>query len=278
MTPDQALDRLPEIAGAELVADLHRGPASNCYLLKRDRDQLVLRIDTPLAARLGLDRGAELEILQAVSAAGIGPEPAVARPDHGLLVTRFIPGESWSDADLRDAGNLQRLAALLQRLHAMRPTGPHLALRTVVSRYASLIGTGEAIELAAEASTLLRRLAADDTGHCLCHNDVIAPNLIDGERLSLIDWEYAAIGDPFFELAVVAQHHGLSGPHIETLLQHYLHQVTDNHRHRLHRARALYDRVLMLWLLLVQSESPLNAGQSAQIEQTRQRISTQPLP
>jgi thiamine kinase len=278
MTPDQALDRLPEITGAELVADLHRGPASICYLLKRDRDQLVLRIDTPLAAQPGLDREAELEILKAVSAARIGPEPVAARPDDGLLVTRFIPGETWSDADLRDAENLQRLASLLKRLHALRPTGPHLALRSTLSRYATLSGTGEATELAAEASTLLRRLSADDTGHCLCHNDVIAPNLIDGERLWLIDWEYAAIGDPFFELAVLVQHHGLSEPHIETLLQHYLGQVTDHHRHRLHRTRALYDRVLLLWLLLVKSESTLNADQSAQIEQTRQRISAQPLP
>ncbi len=278
MTPGEALDRLPEIAGAEVESELHCGPASNSYLLRRNREQFVLRVDRPLAALLGLDRRAEPEILRPVAAAGIGPELVVARPEDGLLVTRYIPGKSWSEADLREPANLKRLAGILNRVHALRPIGPHLGLRTAVSRYASLIGTPEADELAAEAATLLRRLTADDIPQCLCHNDPIAPNVIDGEGLRLIDWEYAAIGDPFFELAVITQHHELTEQEIDILLTTLLGRVTESHHHHLHRTRALYDRVSLLWLLVVQAASPMDETQQAQLKLTRDRVSRQPLP
>jgi thiamine kinase-like enzyme len=39
----------------------------------------------------------------------------------------------------------------------------------------------------------------------LCHNDLLATNILDeGHRLWLVDWEYAGLGRPLFDLASVA--------------------------------------------------------------------------
>ena len=45
-----------------------------------------------------------------------------------------------------------------------------------------------------------------------CHNDLLTANFLDdGERLRILDWEYAGMGDRFFDLANFASHHDLLG-------------------------------------------------------------------
>src|SRR5207253_941070 len=43
-----------------------------------------------------------------------------------------------------------------------------------------------------------------------CHNDLLNANFIDdGERLWIVDWEYAGMGDPYFDLGSFAVNHEL---------------------------------------------------------------------
>ena len=73
------------------------GPASDSYLIERDAERFVLRIDTDVAAALGLDRVAETEILTFVSRAGIGPVSEYTDPKRGIMVTRYIEGRAWTE-------------------------------------------------------------------------------------------------------------------------------------------------------------------------------------
>ncbi len=43
-----------------------------------------------------------------------------------------------------------------------------------------------------------------------CHNDLLNANFIDdGERIRIVDWEYAGMGDPFFDLGNFSINHEL---------------------------------------------------------------------
>ncbi len=64
---------------------------------------------------LGIDRRNELVCQEAASAWGLAPE--VVHHEDGLLITRFIQGRTLTAADLREPAVLDRLAALLRRLH-----------------------------------------------------------------------------------------------------------------------------------------------------------------
>jgi thiamine kinase-like enzyme len=58
------------------------------------------------------------------------------------------------------------------------------------------------------ADTIERRLGARPLRPC--HNDLLSANFIDdGERLWIVDWEYAGMGDPYFDLANFAANHEL---------------------------------------------------------------------
>ena len=55
-----------------------------------------------------------------------------------------------------------------------------------------------------------------------CHNDLLSANFIDdGTRLWLVDWEYAGMGDPFFDLGNFAVNHELAEEGENELLAAY---------------------------------------------------------
>ena len=55
-----------------------------------------------------------------------------------------------------------------------------------------------------------------------CHNDLLTANFLDdGGRLRLLDWEYAGMNDPHFDLANFASHHDLEPDAEVALLEAY---------------------------------------------------------
>ena len=55
-----------------------------------------------------------------------------------------------------------------------------------------------------------------------CHNDLLNANFIDdGERIRIVDWEYAGMGDPFFDLGNFSINHELTADEDATLLAAY---------------------------------------------------------
>ena len=66
----------------------------------------------------------------------------------------------------------------------------------------------------------------------------------------LIDWEYAGVGDPFFDLAVIVQHHGLDNPLARCLLENYLgRRASSGEAEHLSQQCDFYQCLLELWNL-----------------------------
>ncbi|WP_308364844.1 MULTISPECIES: phosphotransferase [unclassified Microbulbifer] len=85
---------------------------------------------------------------------------------------------------------------------------------------------------------------------CLCHNDLLMANLIavDNGNLYAIDWEYAAMGDPFYELAVIVEEYRLEKRQQQWLLAEYLHRpATQVDWQRLDHWRVIYGYLSVLW-------------------------------
>lgn len=261
MTPEQALTAIGSLtAGARVVEKLAGGPTSDSYLVERGADRWVLRIDNELPAALGLDRSAEAVVLAHIykeqpAEECFGPRLEFVDVGQGIQLTRYIPGRAWTAGDLDDPGKLARLARLLRRLHGAPTAGKPFMLRERVARYAADIGSAEASALAAEMDEMLSRLEAPSGRHCLCHNDLVCANVIEGDRLYLVDWEYAAVGDPFFDLATVVQHHELSDAAAAEFLQAYLGRIRAADTRRLDSYRELYQRLLILWQFVVDRAS-----------------------
>ncbi len=180
-------------------------------------ETLVLRIGGKDTALLGIDREHEHEAALMAAKLGIGPE--VVRFADGLLVTRFVAGDVGR-ADPATVG------ALIGRLHEAPPIASRFNSFRVVETYAATAtGHGLSVPNAFErAHELAQEIEARRSAAPVvtCHNDLLAANFIDdGERLWIVDWEYAGLGDPFFDLANFSVNNELDEESESALLDAY---------------------------------------------------------
>ena len=161
--------------------------------------------------------------------AGLSPE--IVHSEPGAIVMRFIEGHTLAAEDVGAEGMLERIVPLLKTCHTEVPRqlrGPVLAFwvfhvlrdygHTLVeggSRHIDmlpdLLGNAEMLEHAVGETTIV-----------FGHNDLLAANLIDdGQRLWLIDWDYAGFNSPLFDLGNLASNNEFSRDQETRLLELY---------------------------------------------------------
>ncbi|MBI4585940.1 MAG: phosphotransferase [Planctomycetes bacterium] len=208
------------------------GMSNRNYRVRDGRRSYVVRLSKPLP-HLGIDRRNELLCHQAAWACGVAP--AVFHHQAGVLVSEHVQGRTLTSAEVRRPQVLERLARTLKRLHGSwdRLAGellyfsPFQAVRTYAAT-ARRLGAwlpADLDRLLEDARRLSRLLSPFHPA--LCHNDLLAANLIDGgRRLWLVDWEYAGIGNPLFDLAGVSGNCALTPELEKTLLRAYFERLS----------------------------------------------------
>ncbi len=190
----------------------------------------VLRICAKDAEALSVDRETEVAATRSAHAAGIGPEVIAWLPgDPCCLVTAFVPGTALNADQVREPDVLRGLAAMLRTFHAGPPLATSFPTFTLARDYAATAierGGEVRAEDGALALDLSQRIggALTGPGHDAvpCHNDLLSANVLrDGERLALLDWEYAGMNDRFFDLGNLAVNNGLDDAQDELLLAAY---------------------------------------------------------
>ena len=191
-----------------------------------DGERFVLRVAGKGTHLLGIDRVVELAATEAAATLGIGPEVVEFVEPEGWLVTRFIDGEIPSVERMREPDLLARVAATLRAYH----DGPEIpgafdSFRVVEAYRGTALDRGgtvpETYDWAHEiAGRIEAKRAAEEP--VPCHNDLLTANFLDdGERLRIVDWEYAGMGDRFFDLANFSINHELDAAQSEALLGAY---------------------------------------------------------
>ena len=248
----RALDAIPGMAGATLLGRLSDGPTNMSFRAEQGGEQYVLRLDKPGAASLGLNRHNEYRVCKLVSDAGLAPKPIYSDPGSGVYLRRFLQGRSWAVSDLENPANPGRLARLLRKLHGLPPEGDPFDPLAAANRYCMQVDSDESRTLLRQAEKLMRKINEGSSRQALCHNDLLCQNILEGEPLMLIDWEYAGVGDPFFDLAVVVQHHELDAALAIGFLDSYLGRpsVGGEKRHLALHCE-FYSCLLHLWSLRV---------------------------
>ena len=208
------------------VEPLGGGITNRNFKVSVDGDVFVLRVGGKDTELLGIDRGAEHEAARAAAAAGVAPEVVAFLEPEGYLVTRFVAGEIPPPEELRTPEGLERVVAALRAVHAGGPLRARFDSFRVVEAYRDEAERhGVRVPPAYErAHALARRIepARARAPRVPCHNDLLNANFIrDGERLWIVDWEYAGTGDVFFDLANFSVNHELEPDEDDELLHSY---------------------------------------------------------
>jgi thiamine kinase-like enzyme len=183
------------------IERLGGGITNRNYKLTAGGESYVLRIGGEDTELLGIDRSNEYAASLNAAALGLGPEVVDFLEPEGMLVTRFVDGEAGRVSS-------DEVRGLLRRLHE----GPAIPGRfdsfRVVEAYASISEPPRYAWAHELAHRIEARLGPRPV--VACHNDLLPANFIhDGTRVWLVDWEYAAMGDPAFDHANFAVSNGL---------------------------------------------------------------------
>lgn len=163
---------------------------------------LLLRLNHPDPARLGINREREREILAATARAGIGRAFSYWDPAGRFVLFPWLQARTWTARDLARPEQRARLWPLIRQLGEIEPHWPKRSYHGYLMHYwRQLEGAGR-VDAALDRAwrEFEPRLRSFDTAGWtprLVHHDLIGENILDsGRRLYLIDWEYAAPGHP----------------------------------------------------------------------------------
>jgi thiamine kinase-like enzyme len=252
------------------------GITNRNYRARLGDGEYMIRLPGKDTALLGIDRAAERIANQA--AAELGIAPAVAAAGDGFLVTRFIDCRPVSAAELAsDPGEVGRA------LRAFHGHGPRLPTRfwipDQIEDYAAIVlGRGGSLPHGYQhARETARRIeAARPLSEPLpCHNDLLTANLIRDrdERLLLVDWEYAGMGDPFFDLGNLSVNNEFDDDADRRLLSAYLDTEPDSRSSAaLVLMRAMSDVREATWGVVQESISELEFDFTGYAEQHFERL------
>ena len=226
-------------------------------------ESFVLRVAGKNTDLLGIDREAELAATEAAATAGIGPEVVGFVLPEGWLVTRFLEGATPPMEHMREPAMLRRVADALYAFHA-GPAVPATfdSFRVVEAYRQTTLEWGGAVPDAYDwaheiAGRIEARRSAD--AHVPCHNDLLNANfLFDGERLRIVDWEYAGMGDRFFDLANFSINHELDEAASAMLLEAYFGDVRERDAQALVLMRFMSDFREAMWGVVQSAVSELD--------------------
>ncbi|MDO8484838.1 MAG: phosphotransferase [Candidatus Limnocylindrales bacterium] len=264
----RAMQKVPELAGRELTLTALSGGITNRNFrvdAAGAPERWVIRLAGNDTHLLGISREVEHAATVAAAGVGVGPEvTAFIRPE-GYLVTRFIVGSPVTAEAIHRPETLRRVADSLRRIHdGPAIPGLFVPLRIVEAYRALAMARGVPIPPEYERSAAIGRrielaFLANPVELRPCHNDLLNANFIDdGTRIRIIDWEYAGMGDPFFDLGNFSINHELTADEDEALLAAYDGTVSQPRLARVTLMRIVSDFREAMWGVLQQGVSSLD--------------------
>src|SRR5215471_659437 len=257
---DQQIERiLKQVPGWNIaeavVTPLVGGITNQNYRVDIKGESFVLRIGGKGTHLLGIDRGRERTCTAIAAQEGVGAEVVhfLASETEEVLITRFITGDAITPETAAEPVMLRRIVDSMHRYH----NGPDFPgtfspFETVRNYHKLALEHGVSFPDKLPQVFALMRQIEDAIGSLSqpkpCHNDLLASNFIDdGHTIRILDWEYAGMGDLFFDLGNFAVNQSLNERQCELLLRYYFGQVRPADLAHLHLMRLGSDLRESFW-------------------------------
>jgi thiamine kinase len=207
------------------IEPLRGGSVNESWRVDSIAGRFVLRLDGPEWRRPGVDRARERPLHAAAARGGLAPGLIAHSDAEGAQVSVYVDGQDWSEAHFRAPEPLERLGERLQQLHCLpAPAGlrgfdPQSCARDYLQRLAPGVGArAEAATVVAQVGKAAATVASASARECIIHGDLAHGNLREGERLWLLDWEYAQLAHPCYDIACVLAYYPPARTHQARLL------------------------------------------------------------
>src|SRR5262245_36823076 len=198
----------PASAVAQARFDRLGGLTNRNYKIAVGGTEVVLRIPGAGTSAY-IDRRSEHHNAAVAARAGVAPELLHFNPADGVMMTRYVAGALTMSAErFRDSGRVARAGRAFRAMHEWpEPFASRFDLFGKMDEYLALLKRLAApvpdgyAATQGEAEAVRRALSAAPERIVPCHCDPLAENFLDtGTRMVVVDWEYAGMNDPMWDL------------------------------------------------------------------------------
>ena len=207
----ETLARIPLFDGIDMatVDTIRLGGLTNRnYKIESPLGNFVLRVAGE-GTEDYIDRKAESHNARVAARAGVNAEVMFFDVDNGAMLCRYVEGSvTLNEAGFKDLGAVARAGAAFRDLHdCPKPFEGRFELFDMIDEYLGHITRLGATlpdgydDVRQEAGAVREALGRHDLPTAPCHCDPLAENFLDtGERIFIIDYEYAGNNDPMWDL------------------------------------------------------------------------------
>lgn len=266
LTLEEAIARVPQWEGRTdlKVFPLDGGITNLNYKIDVDGESFVLRITGERTELLGIDRQNEYIANQQAGTLGIAPEVIYFIRPEGYLVTRYLDSRPLPPEEICSRANIKQLASILKKIHNMPPIPGQFDVFRVVEDYTRTVQEHNVTFppdfefLSAQTNNAEKALLKHPYSPAPCHNDLLNANFLFDGNIRILDWEYAGMGDEFFDLANFSAHHQLTDELDRWFLECYFGAVHPRDWGRLKIMKCMSDFREAMWALIQVAVSTLD--------------------
>ncbi len=245
---DKAIAKVPFLKNSKNIkkTPLSGGITNLNFKIDADGRAYVIRLAGEGTEQLGIKRDVEYAANYAAGQLGIAPEVVYFIEPEGYIVTRFVNGKRIMPEDIVKPDYLARVAKKLRLFHRNAPklkgefnVFRRVEMLTKISQKNNAKFPHDWDFVMKKMKEAEKALLKDPYIPTPCHNDLLNLNWLDEEvagdigEIRLLDWEYAGMGDIFFDLGNFSHHHRLNEEQVDTFLYEYFGEVTDKQYARL---------------------------------------------
>lgn len=210
---------------ADLIASpIPSGFTNSSYRVEYGGKSYFVRVNRPDPARRAITRKDEKQYQEQASALGVSP--SVILCNDYLLVLEFVKGNHLLPPQSPVA--LKSVIQALTILHSKTTASEGVGALETTLRFSNIPGVSELLNKYLGVEELEKKIspleaAGELTSFALCHNDPNPWNILStADKVWLVDWEYAAQSEPFFDIAMLGVHYSYSAEETFCLFELYL--------------------------------------------------------
>lgn len=240
------------------------GMTNKNYKIEIDNECYVLRVPGNGTGEM-ISREDEIRNAVYANEVGVDSELVYFNEKSGIKISRFIENaETLSPEATKKQNNMIMVCDILRKLHNYnRKMANDFDIYGKIEQYENLANEVNAIffndyyEVKDKVLFLKNIMAELDVKLAPCHNDTIAENFIKSgeDKMYLIDWEYAGMNDPMWDLAAHSLENKFSEDEEELLLNIYFNgKVEEKYKKRILINKIYQDFLWSTWTIIKEAK------------------------
>ena len=207
----------------KIICPLKKGLISEIYLCNFNNIKSVIRLDLEIPDWLKIQRDSEIRILDLNNNDKSEKNILYHDLQRGILIRRFIEGNKFNLNKINSDQQLELLGRAIKEIHKTNYEKDAVNnFSNSINRYKEIlkykIQKDPILEIGFE---IYQDLNHESYPKVFSHNDLTQENIIWDHEYVFIDWEYAGLNNPLFDIASIIFSYSLNDQQIDSLCRGY---------------------------------------------------------